>query len=335
MQGSSAFPVLADVSFVRYWWGSPVRGIIHSHWCGAVGLGTTDSASDTLAGTPLCHVAELQRGNVIHALCCRRQQSCNQVRLIGLWTIPQPFFLWVVACQHTCPRLTSMVGKYLLQPGDPHGRLPQATPVPNIPLYYAGYKAYSARRALGGCAALQLMWAQTDTDALTSLRQQLVSLQHSGVIFPIGSWPHRLIKEDTRYGMGWPGKLVARPAPSACITMLLKASQLHTLLLQYHYERLSLHTSSKPVLIECSHAWASHCILPLCVNIQGVHHRYSDILANVEGRMRHVYHGHPPSQMIPSMVASRELDQLAQPQSRYNALLPANIEKADHDMCWL
>lgn len=116
-----------------------------------------------------------------------------------------------------------------------------ATPVPNIPLYYAGYKAYSARRALGGCAALQLMWAQTDTDALTSLRQQLVSLQHSGVIFPIGSWPHRLIKEDTRY---------------------------------------------------------------------------SDILANVEGRMRHVYHGHPPSQMIPSMVASRELDQLAQPQSR-------------------
>ena len=75
----------------------------------------------------------------------------------------------------------------------------QATPVPNIPLYFAGYKVYSASKALGGCSALRMMWAQTDTQRLTALREELLQLQEAGVSFPAGSWPQRLIRQEARY----------------------------------------------------------------------------------------------------------------------------------------
>lgn len=76
--------------------------------------------------------------------------------------------------------------------------------MPNIPLYYAGYKLYSASRALGGCSALRLLWSQTETDHLSQLREQLVHLQHGGVVFPKGSWPQQLIQQDARYAVHAP-----------------------------------------------------------------------------------------------------------------------------------
>ncbi|BDA42909.1 hypothetical protein COCOBI_03-8020 [Coccomyxa sp. Obi] len=74
-----------------------------------------------------------------------------------------------------------------------------ATPVPNLPLYYAGYKLYSARTALKGCTALSNMWSHLDTEQLTKLREQLQALQDSGVVFPEDAWTGKLLRSHPRY----------------------------------------------------------------------------------------------------------------------------------------
>ncbi|KAK9909944.1 hypothetical protein WJX75_009840 [Coccomyxa subellipsoidea] len=74
-----------------------------------------------------------------------------------------------------------------------------ATPVPNLPLYYAGYKVYSARTALVGCNALTNMWSHLDTEQLTKLREKLRELQDSGVVFPEDAWTGKLLRPHPRY----------------------------------------------------------------------------------------------------------------------------------------
>ncbi|KAK9833474.1 hypothetical protein WJX81_008235 [Elliptochloris bilobata] len=74
-----------------------------------------------------------------------------------------------------------------------------ATPVPNLPLYYCGYKAFSASSALAGCTALRNMLSHAETQQLQALRAQLQALQASGVVFPKDSWPARLLRPEPRY----------------------------------------------------------------------------------------------------------------------------------------
>ena len=74
----------------------------------------------------------------------------------------------------------------------------QATPLPNIPLYYAGYKVYSASRAGAGASALEAMWQQRDTRVLQKLQEQLLAMQAQGVVFPAKSWPARLMRPEGR-----------------------------------------------------------------------------------------------------------------------------------------
>eukprot|EP00884_Botryococcus_braunii_P000606 jgi/Botrbrau1/10546/Bobra.7_1s0023.2 len=69
-------------------------------------------------------------------------------------------------------------------------------PLPNIPLYYAGYKAWSAGRGLSGCVTLQKSFQQLDSQQLAGLQDSLRSL---GTDFPVGSWPALLLSNDPRY----------------------------------------------------------------------------------------------------------------------------------------
>ena len=110
------------------------------------------------------------------------------------------------ACMCTCcrsPAASVPIGINIQQPLGPLlppqlPAPPQATPLPNIPLYYAGYKVYSASRAGAGAAALEAMWQQRDSAVLQRLRQQLLALQDQGIVFPRKSWPARLIMPERR-----------------------------------------------------------------------------------------------------------------------------------------
>ena len=53
--------------------------------------------------------------------------------------------------------------------------------------------------ALTGCNRLRDMWSHLDTEQLTVLRQKLMKLQDSGVVFPKDSWPTKLLKVDSRH----------------------------------------------------------------------------------------------------------------------------------------
>ena len=87
----------------------------------------------------------------------------------------------------------------LQRPAHSHAGTAQATPLPNIPLYYAGYKVYSASRAGAGATALEAMWQQRDTAVLHKLREQLLAMQSQGVVFPRKSWPARLLTPERRW----------------------------------------------------------------------------------------------------------------------------------------
>ena len=96
----------------------------------------------------------------------------------------------------------------------------QATPLPNIPLYYAGYKVYSASRAGAGASALEAMWQQRDTRVLQKLREQLLAMQAQGVVFPAKSWPARLMRPEGRWGFRAcvPKFLASASVPSSLLT---------------------------------------------------------------------------------------------------------------------
>ena len=60
-------------------------------------------------------------------------------------------------------------------------------------------QVYSARTALAGCKTLADMWSHQDTDQLQRLKDELTLLQDSGVVFPVDSWPARLLRSHPRY----------------------------------------------------------------------------------------------------------------------------------------
>jgi hypothetical protein len=114
---------------------------------------------------------------------------------------------------HICPEVrfrltTSMYQVELCWAGT------QVLPLPNIPLYYAGYKAWSARQGLVGCRALQSAFEQLDARQLGELRD---SLRELGTDFPPDSWPAQLLRNDPRCAScfqhlqrGWGGRVGMR-----------------------------------------------------------------------------------------------------------------------------
>lgn len=73
------------------------------------------------------------------------------------------------------------------------------TPLPNLPLYYMGYRLYSNYRAWSGAQCLVEMLEHHDTMQLEGLRTSLRQLHDCGVHFPAGSWPVAFIHESKSY----------------------------------------------------------------------------------------------------------------------------------------
>ncbi len=65
--------------------------------------------------------------------------------------------------------------------------------------WWTALQVYSARTALAGCKTLADMWSHQDTDQLQRLKNELTLLQDSGVVFPMESWPARLLRSHPRY----------------------------------------------------------------------------------------------------------------------------------------
>ncbi len=75
-----------------------------------------------------------------------------------------------------------------------------ATPLPNIPVYYAGYRVYSHYRALEGAKQLQAAIREQDAQQLGALRDNLMVMQEAqGVQVPAESWPAHLLRTEKRY----------------------------------------------------------------------------------------------------------------------------------------
>ncbi|KAI7842265.1 hypothetical protein COHA_003906 [Chlorella ohadii] len=74
------------------------------------------------------------------------------------------------------------------------------TPLPNITVYYTGYRIYSHYRALQGCKALEECLEQLNSKQLRTLRDELLLLQEQtpGLKYPRDEWPSKLIRREHR-----------------------------------------------------------------------------------------------------------------------------------------
>ena len=133
-------------------------------------------AASMLAAPPGCHMQS------------EASSSHSLLESAGSWS---PSFVPIPA--------PSGLAAQIQRPAHSHADNVQATPLPNIPLYYAGYKVYSASRAGAGATALEAMWQQRDTAVLQKLREQLLAMQSQGVVFPHKSWPARLLTPERRW----------------------------------------------------------------------------------------------------------------------------------------
>lgn len=74
-----------------------------------------------------------------------------------------------------------------------------ATPLPNVTVYYAGYRWYANYRALQGTKSLQQCFSDLDARQLRALRDDLLWYQEKGGELPLGLWPAKLIQKEKRY----------------------------------------------------------------------------------------------------------------------------------------
>jgi len=78
--------------------------------------------------------------------------------------------------------------------------LPQISPLPNLPVYYAGYKTWAHYRAWRGAQSLQGIVLNIDRKQLVNLRLQLLDMQSAdGRHFEEGTWPAELLALSPRY----------------------------------------------------------------------------------------------------------------------------------------
>lgn len=75
------------------------------------------------------------------------------------------------------------------------------TPLPNLTVYYTGYRIYSHLRALQGARALEQALDQLNSKQLRDLRVALLTYQerNPGFNFRPKEWPARLIRREHRY----------------------------------------------------------------------------------------------------------------------------------------
>lgn len=75
------------------------------------------------------------------------------------------------------------------------------TPLPNITVYYTGYRIYSHLRALQGAKALEQSLEQLNSKQLQELRVALLTLKERNpeFVFRPKEWPERLMRKEHRY----------------------------------------------------------------------------------------------------------------------------------------
>mmetsp|Transcript_26253 Transcript_26253/g.62427 ORF Transcript_26253/g.62427 Transcript_26253/m.62427 type:complete len:207 (-) Transcript_26253:33-653(-) len=74
------------------------------------------------------------------------------------------------------------------------------SPLPNIPVYYFGYRTWAHYRAWQGAQSLQGLILNIDHRQLSELRSRLLEMQaEGGRAFEAGSWPAELIARLQRY----------------------------------------------------------------------------------------------------------------------------------------
>lgn len=74
------------------------------------------------------------------------------------------------------------------------------TPLPNITVYYTGYRIYSHYRALQGIKTLEKSLTELDSQQLRALRDALLAYQEtSGTRLPPDGWPARLVRQEPQY----------------------------------------------------------------------------------------------------------------------------------------
>jgi len=73
------------------------------------------------------------------------------------------------------------------------------TPLPNVTVYYTGWRLYSHYQAAKGAKLLKHGFTELDTQQLHTLRDELLGLKEQGVVFSQDSWPAKLIRKEKRY----------------------------------------------------------------------------------------------------------------------------------------
>ena len=73
------------------------------------------------------------------------------------------------------------------------------TPLPNVTVYYTGWRLYSHYQAMKGAKLLTHGFLEIDTMQLHAIRDELLLLKEEGVVFPAHSWPARLIQKEKKY----------------------------------------------------------------------------------------------------------------------------------------
>lgn len=75
------------------------------------------------------------------------------------------------------------------------------TPLPNLTVYYTGYRIYSHLRALQGAKALEQNLEQLNSKQLQDLRVALLTLKerNPAFVFRPKEWPARLMRKEHRY----------------------------------------------------------------------------------------------------------------------------------------
>lgn len=92
----------------------------------------------------------------------------------------------------------------------------QVSPLPNIPIYYSGWRCWVHYRAWRGAQSLQSLVLNVDRRQLVKLRSKLLELQAAGHHFEEGSWPADLLSRSNRQQpsnsplFAWPTSAIPR-----------------------------------------------------------------------------------------------------------------------------
>ncbi|GAB4823824.1 hypothetical protein N2152v2_010870 [Parachlorella kessleri] len=73
------------------------------------------------------------------------------------------------------------------------------TPLPNVTVYYTGYRLYSNYRALQGTKSLERCFSDLSSKQLRALRDDLLRYQARGGELPKQLWPYKLIQQEKEY----------------------------------------------------------------------------------------------------------------------------------------